>query len=296
MAGRDVNSEKRDSMQEIIAVIFDFDETLAPDTTWGFLEHWGADPPAFWREKVDPLVAEGWDPIPAYLYTMIEASRASSVRERITKSRLAGYGKLVRLYDGVTRIFGKLARQAQSVYPDASLEFYVVSSGLRDILLNTRISRNFTRIWSCDFFYHHETGEILFPKNIISFTDKTRYLFQISKGFVGPEYDNRPFEVNRRVPAEKLRIPFNQMIYVGDGYTDIPCFSLILKQRGIAIGVYDSQRREKWRQAWEFIEEGRVSNLVPADYSKNSALEQSLLMAVTKMANDIALRRRTYQG
>ena len=284
-------------MQETIAVVFDFDDTLAPDTTWGFLEYWGEDPSSFWRNRVDPLVQDGWDPIPAYLYTFIEASRARPPGERITKGCLASYGRLVRFHEGVTRIFGKLERQARSVHPDVRLEFYIISSGILEILLNTRIQRPFTRIWACNFLYHPQSQEILFPKNIISFTDKTRYLFQISKGFVGPEYNNRPFEVNRRVPAEQIRIPFNQMIYVGDGYTDIPCFSLIRKQKGIAIGVFDpTGHREKWRQAWEFIEEGRVSNLVPADYSKGSALEQSLLMAVDRMANDIALRKRTYQG
>jgi hypothetical protein len=282
-------------MHEIIAVVFDFDDTLAPDTTWGFLEHWGVDAPSFWREKVDVLVEDGWDPIPAYLYAMIEESRSRPEPERITRIELADYGRKLRLYEGVTKIFDKLTAQARSVHPDVRLEFYVLSSGLREILVNTKISRFFTRIWSCDFLYHPQTGEILFPKNVISFTDKTRYLFQISKGLVGPEYDNRPFEVNRRVSYEKMRIPLSQMIYVGDGYTDIPCFSLVMKQQGIAIGVYDAQRREKWQQAWAFIEEGRVSNLVPVDYRKNSALEQSLLMAVTKLANDIALRERTYR-
>ncbi len=279
-------------MQDTIAVVFDFDDTLAPDTTWGFLEHYGLNPRTFWQEKVDPLVADGWDPIPAYLYAMIEESKSRPPAERITREKLAAYGKNLRLHEGVTRIFGKLSTQAASVYPDAGLEFYVVSSGIREIIINTRISSRFTRIWSCDFLYHQHTGEILFPKNVISFTDKTRYLFQISKGLVGPEFDKRPFEVNRRVPREKIRVPFIQMIYVGDGYTDIPCFSLIRKQRGIAIGVYDPAHREKWSRAWGFIEDERVSNLLPADFRKGSALETSLLMAVDKLARDIALRHQ----
>ena len=283
-------------MQDTIAVVFDFDDTLAPDTTWGFLEHYGLNPRTFWQEKVDPLVADGWDPIPAYLYAMIEESKSRPPAERITREKLAAYGKNLRLHEGVTRIFGKLSRQAASVYPDAGLEFYVVSSGIREIIINTRISNRFTRIWSCDFLYHQHTGEILFPKNVISFTDKTRYLFQISKGLVGPEVDRLPLEVNRRVPDDKLRVPFKQMIYVGDGYTDVPCFSLILKQGGKAFGVFDPDRREKWRQAWGFIEDGRVSNLVPADFRKGSGLETSLLMAVYNISSEIALRRRTYQG
>ncbi|MBW1696362.1 MAG: haloacid dehalogenase-like hydrolase [Deltaproteobacteria bacterium] len=283
-------------MKETVAVIFDFDDTLAPDTTSGFLEQWGEKPDDFWNDKVNILLEQGWDPIPAYLYRLIEASKNRPAGERITKQLLAAFGSRVRFHHGVSRIFGKLKQTAEDVHPGLRLEFYIISSGIREIILNTRISSQFKQIWACDFHYSGSNREILFPKNVISFTDKTRYLFQISKGFVGPEYENRPFEVNRRVDEQNIRIPFEQMIYVGDGYTDIPCFSLIRKQQGIAIGVFDPERKEKWRQAWGFIEENRVSNLVPADYSKGSALEQSLLMAVDSMARRVALRGRTYQG
>lgn len=282
-------------MHETIGVVFDFDDTLAPDTTWGFLEWWGLEPRQFWREQVDPLLDEGWDPIPAYLYAMIEASKARPAGERITRDKLAEYGRGVRMYEGVSRIFEKLTTLARSIHPDIRIEFYVISSGIRDILVNTRISRHFTHIWACDFHCGPVTGEIIFPRRVVSFTDKTRYLFQISKGLVGSESEKRPFEVNKRIPWEKIRIPLNQIIYVGDGYTDIPCFSLVMKQQGVAIGVFDPNREEKWRQAWEFIEEGRVSNLAPSDYRRNSALEISLRMAVNRISHDIILRRRTYR-
>jgi len=283
-------------VQEIIAVIFDFDDTLAPDTTTAFLESRGIDSDRFWREKVDSLLAAGWDPIPAYLYGMIEESRALPPGERITAERLAAFGRQVRFHKGVNSIFAKLERAALEVYPEVRVEFYVISSGLREIIVNTRISPHFKDIWACGFHCHPQSGEITFAKNVISFTDKTRYLFQISKGLVGPEYANRPFEVNRRVEPERLRVPFSRMIYVGDGYTDIPCFSLVRKNQGTAIGVYDPGRREKWSQAWSFVEEERVSNLVPADYSKNSALEHTLIMAVEQKARTIALEQRTYRG
>ncbi len=279
-------------MQPIIGVVFDFDDTLGPDTTSAFLESLGVDPGPFWAETVGPLLAEGWDPIPAYLYRLIELSRSRPPAERITRERLRAFGRKVRLYDGVTRIFDRLRRHARAQNPEVRLEFYVISSGLRDILLNTRISREFTRIWSCDFLCDPVTGEILFPRNIISFTDKTRFLFQISKGMTGPEYDSLPFEVNRRIPREQLRIPFNQMIYVGDGYTDIPCFSLILKQQGTALGVYDPGHPEKWSRAWGFVKEERVSNLVRADYSKDSTLHDILMMATARLAGDIAQHGR----
>ena len=117
-----------------------------------------------------------------------------------------------------------------------------------------------------------------------------------SKGIFGKQSIGKPFEVNRKIEEEKLRIPINQMIFVGDGYTDIPCFSLINKFRGVPIGVYDKVDQERWGKAWGFTEEGRVLNLVPADYGKNSALSNSLIMAIDSIAGKINLRSHTYQG
>ena len=180
--------------------------------------------------------------------------------------------------------------------PRVTLEFYVVSSGIGEVLRNTPIAHEFREIWASDFAYDDE-GRIKFPRKIISFTDKTRYIFHVQKGIFGPEYVGKPFEVNRKVDPAKVRVPLNRMIMVGDGFTDIPCFSLVRQGQGIAIGVYgDSEDREKRSRAWGFIEDGRVSNLVRADYSEKSALSDSLVMAVEHLAKRISLFDHTYQG
>jgi hypothetical protein len=176
-----------------------------------------------------------------------------------------------------------------------AIEFYLVSSGIKDILQSTKLAKYFDDIWACNFCYD-ESGKIIFPKNIVSFTDKTRYLFQIAKGITGAESRGKPFEVNKKIKDGNLRIPFNQMIVVGDGYTDIPCFSLIRKNGGTAIGVFDKKNRDKWGRAWGYIEDERVSNLAPADYRKDSALSISLMMAAENITNRISLRNQTYQG
>lgn len=281
--------------QETVAVVFDFDDTLAPDTVSGFLASLGIEPRAFWAREVDPLLEEGWDPVPAYLYALLERSRSLRPPMPITRDMLAAWGRKVRLYEGATRVFDRLRRAAAAVDRRVTVEFYVVSSGIGEILRTTRIARAFTAIWACDFACD-ERGAIVFPRNVVSFTDKTRYLFHVSKGLVGPEHRNRPFEVNRKVPAARLRVPFDQMVFVGDGYTDVPCFAMVRDHGGVAIGVYSAQHRERWGRAWGFIEDGRVSNLVPADYRQGSALSNSLVMAVESMARRIALRRSTYQG
>jgi hypothetical protein len=283
-------------MQDIIAVVFDFDDTLAPDSTSGFLDHLGIDVPRFWQESVEPLIEAGWDPVPAYLYRMVEWSRSQPAGQRITRERLLEWGRKLKPYTGVTRLFDRLRREVQAVDPAIGIEFYLISSGIEEVLRASRIAARFTDIWACEFHFCTESGGIDFPRRVVSFTDKTRYLFHIAKGILGEEARRDPFAVNRKVAPERLRIPFNRMVYVGDGYTDIPCFSLIRRNDGIAFGVYDREDRRRWGRAWGFVEDGRVSNLLPADYSRHSALTNNLCMAVESLAQKVALRRRTYQG
>lgn len=281
-------------MHEIISIIFDFDDTLAPDSTSGYLGRCGVDVPRFWQEEVRPLMNANWDPVPAYFYKMIEKSNSGDI-EPITRDSLARWGAELPLYKGVETIFGRLRDAARKANPRVSLEFYLISSGIGEVLRHTRIVHEFKEIWASDFDYN-EKGRITFPRKIISFTDKTRYIFHIQKGIFGSDFIGKPFEVNRKVAQSKLRVPISQMIMVGDGYTDIPCFSLVRKEQGIAIGVFDADNREKWGKAWGFIEDGRVSNLAPADYSEKSALTYSLTMAVESMATRLSLADHIYQG
>ena len=279
---------------QIIAITFDFDDTLAPDATSGLLEARGVDVDPFWLE-VKSLYQSGWDPVPAYLYKVLEESRSNSAVGPITQSALQRWGKQVELYAGVDTLFARLRHFVASEYPEIALEFYLVSSGIGEVLRSTSIAENFKNIWACDFAYN-DAGEIGYPKNIVSFTDKTRYIFQIAKGIVGSQAASQPFAVNKAVSQSELRVPFDQIVFVGDGYTDIPCFSLVRANGGVAFGVYDPQNKSKWGKAWEYVSDNRVSNLAPADYSESSALWHGLQMAVGKIAQDISLKASTYQG
>jgi hypothetical protein len=282
-------------MSDVIALIFDFDDTLAPDSTSGFLADMGVDTASFWKEQVDPLLfGQDWDPVPAYMYRMIELSRGGE-HGRITRDRLRDWGARLPLHDGVITVFQRLTDAVREVQPQVSLEFYLISSGIGDVVRATPIAREFTEIWASEFIYDDDGG-IKFPRRIVSFTDKTRYLFHIQKGIIGRDFHNKPFEVNRKVPEDRLRVPFDQMVFVGDGYTDIPCFSLIRRAGGFAFGVWDPRHRDKRSRAWGFIEEGRVSNLNQARYDENAELYQWLEEAVTSLAHRIALKSRVYRG
>lgn len=281
--------------QKIIAVVFDFDDTLAHDSTSSFLDSLGVDVKAFWeRHKREFLNAE-WDPIPAYLHMMLQESQSRPAKSRITQAKLKAWGRKITFHPGVSTIFDRMRRQAAAVQSDIKVEFYIISSGIGEIIRHTSIAPKCTDIWASDFSYRGN-GEIDGLRNIVSFTDKTRFIFQISKGLIGTAARRDPFAVNKKIAAEDLRIPLDQMIFVGDGYTDVPCFSLAQRHGGVAIAVYDRKLHERWGKAWGFIEDHRVQHLVAADYRKQRGLDDALSFAIHKLSNNIALRAKTYQG
>lgn len=281
-------------MSSVIALIFDFDDTLAPDSTTGLLTDMGVDAARFWQDTVDPLLVADWDPVPAYLHSLIALSQQGT-HGPITQARLADWGQRLPLHAGVSTLFSRLREQVRAVDPGVHLEFYLISSGIGDVVRHTPIASAFTDIWASEFTYDAQ-GAIAFPRRIVSFTDKTRYLFHIQKGIVGPRFRGKPFEVNRKVPDERLRVPFERMIFVGDGYTDIPCFSLIRKSRGMAFGVWDPAHRDRRSRAWGFLEDGRVNNLNHARYDEAAELYQMLEMAVTSLAQRVAIAGHSYGG
>lgn len=166
-------------MSDVIALIFDFDDTLAPDSTSGFLESIGVDTQQFWSGRVDPLLAKDWDPVPAYLHEMIALSK-EGMHGPITQERLKKWGQALPLHTGVETLFRRLREQVRLVHPQVQLEFYLISSGIGDVVRHTRIASEFTAIWASEFIYDQHGG-ITFPRRVVSFTDKTRYLFHLLK-------------------------------------------------------------------------------------------------------------------
>jgi len=204
-------------------------------------------------------------------------------------------GKQLPFFDGVKDVFPHLRQVVKEANPRVSLEFYLISSGVGDVLRHMKIAHEFTDIWASEFHFD-ELDHACTARKIISFTDKTRYIFQVQKGIMGKASRGEPFAVNKRVPAEQVRISLNQMVFVGDGYTDIPCFSLIKKNGGIPIDVYDQRHTEKWANAFQFVADGRVSNLHSANYQQGSDLTNFLSMAVRSLAERIAVSASSYQG
>lgn len=270
-----------------IAIVFDFDDTLAPDTFDELIERLGLDVDEFRQQRYEPLKAAGWDHVAARFYCLVQESKQR--QEKITKNYLIQFGQELQPFKGVTEMFDRLHQRVQELNPKIELEFYMVTGGFAEVVRNTCIAPYFTKIWGCEFHYA-ENGEIEFLKRSISHTEKTRYLMHIASGQDQVDGDGRSFAY-RDVSESELYVPLSQIIYVGDGASDVPCFSVLNDEGGTAIGVYKEDTVEAWSQQIEVSESQRVANLAPANYQEDSELMRSLTLAVESLCKQISLRQ-----
>ncbi|MBD2018941.1 HAD family hydrolase [Leptolyngbya sp. FACHB-36] len=272
-----------------IAVVFDFDDTLAPDSFDALIESLGWTVSEFRQQRVRPLMDDGWDAVAARFYSLIDESNRRPADNRITKEYLIQFGQSLQPFDGVSEMFDRLHRRVHDLNPSIELEFYIITGGFEEVVSHTSIAPYLTKMWGCKFHFN-ERDEIAFIKRSISHTEKTRYLMQIASGSDNVEENGRSFAY-RDVPEEELHVPLAQMIYVGDGASDIPCFSVLNDEGGITIGVYKSRTAEEWTQQIQVSESQRVINLAPADYQEDSELMQSLTLAIESLCKQISLRQ-----
>jgi phosphoglycolate phosphatase-like HAD superfamily hydrolase len=272
-----------------IAVVFDLDDTLAPDTYGSVVERCcEVDPETFERERVQKLRRKGWNETLAKFFCLIEESERKG--GAITQEQLAAVGRGITLFEGVPEMFDRLRRVAGECCSDAELEFYLLSGGLLDVAAALPIADRFEKIWACEFHYG-ERGEVKFIKRVVTFPEKVRYLLALSKGMDEQDPDGRPSDVYRPLPESELYVPLDQVVYVGDGASDMPAFELMNEQHGIAIGVYKQKLRSDWPGYKEVRDGTRVQNLARVDFREGSELMQSLTLAVEQICKRIALRK-----
>lgn len=278
-----------------IALVFDFDDTLVPDSTTMLLKSRGVDPEDFWIHRLKPLIQDGWDPVHGYLKLLLDLTERGQPLEGLTLKDLNQFGQTLDPYPGLPQFFSevkKLIVEASSM-ADVGVEFYIISGGLEDIIRGCRkISRHMTGIWGCRLASAKKGGPVRFIKRTISFTEKTRYLFEINKGLQQSKTDKNPMLVNKHVPEEKRRIPFRNMIYVGDGLTDIPCFSLVSKNNGLSFGILqrDEHGAAKREIFDDLLRDKRVTSMHSPRYGKMDDLGTMLRTAVARICTDISVK------
>jgi 2-hydroxy-3-keto-5-methylthiopentenyl-1-phosphate phosphatase len=242
-----------------IALIMDWDDTLCPDSISALIQKMGLDPDAYWK-PLDDRVKQGWDIVTAYMVGLAQLFKDDPKAEAELISMAQKHQSFPGTMDLVERCKGVVMDQFG---PQVILETYILSSGLDTLIAHHPLSPNFDRHWSSSF--HFEEGRIAFPKNVLNFSDKLRCLVQIHKGLS----QQLPLDVTQKV--DKKAVPYENMIYVGDGYTDIPCFSKITARGGKCMAVVPENRNPNAPLFQKLMDDGRVEKVCPADYRKGKA-------------------------
>ena len=271
----------------VIAIMYDFDKTLCTKDMqdYGFIPSLDMQPSEFWQKANVFGSGAQMDGVLAYLYTMIEECKRKGIA--LTREALIKHGKGIELYPGVKEWFDRinLYGAAQGV----QIEHYVISSGIKEIIEGSGIAEKFTKIFACEFLYD-ENGCALWPKTAVNYTNKTQFVYRINKGVLDISND---IDLNRSMPDDSKRVPFCNMIYIGDGLSDVPCMKMMKAYGGCAIAVYQENNKSKVE---ELLLGDRVDFIFPADYRKEGRLDKTVHNLIKKMAiNDELVKENARQ-
>jgi len=275
--------------QNIIAIVYDYDQTLSPNYMQDevLFPTFGIDAKKFWGRCHTLVKEEGYDNELAYMKALLDYLEI----DRPTNARLRELGGGLQFFPGLPEMFeqfekGLLTPQHQA--HGIKVEHYIISSGLKVLIEGSRLAPYIRAMFGCEFAEDRE-GRIAFPKRAISHTQKTQFLFRINKGLLDYSQD-----VNDHMPADLRPVPFEHMIYIGDGPTDVPCFTVVRQHGGHAIAVYNATdpSRSSFKKCYQLSTHAdRVRHIAPADYRAGSHLRLLLEQMVEEVATRIVERR-----
>lgn len=259
----------------IIAIMYDFDRTLCTKDMqeFMFIPSLGISSADFWSEANELGSREKMDSILAYMYIMIKKSKEKKLK--LCKETLNKQGQGVLFFKGVESWFERINEFGREL--GVCVEHYVISSGLKEIIDGTSISDKFKEIYACEFLYD-EADNAVWPKTAVNYTNKTQFVYRINKGVLDVSND---VDLNKSMPDDSKRVPFCNMIYIGDGLSDVPCMKMMKAYGGQAIAVYQEDSKEK---VDELLLKERVDFIFPADYSENTGLDVTIKNIIRKMA------------
>lgn len=275
------------------AIVYDFDGTLAPGNMQerDFIPAIGMTTKKFWTEVRKESKDNQADNILVYMKLMLDKARAAKVK--VSKSDFRNYGKKLKFFKGVLQYeceggvekgwFDRINAYGRESH--IKVDHYIVSSGIREMIEGTSINKKFSEIYASSFFYDHN-GVAIWPALAINYTTKTQYLFRINKGCLDVSDTE---EINQYVEESERKVPFTNIIYIGDGETDIPCFRLVKDRGGHSIAVYKPNTRNAQKKLENLIVDGRVDFTSPADYRNKSKLDRLVKAIIDKIQVDSSL-------
>ena len=261
-----------------MAICYDFDHTLSPDDmqTFSLIPSFGIDPGDFWGES-DSLAREHlMDKNLAWMFELIKYSKFKG--KSLSRDYFRSVGSEVLLYKGVEEWFNYVNEYAESRGID--VEHYIISSGLKEIIEGTSIAKYIKRIYASSFLYSAD-GIAEWPAQSVNYTNKTQFIFRIAKGIL-EEHDER---VNDNMPHSKYPIPYENIVYIGDSSTDLPCMTLVKSKGGYSIGVFDPISKNK-KKVYQLFNDERINFYAPARYSKDSPIA----MYIRQIIDEVAMR------
>lgn len=261
----------------VLAICYDFDKTLSPDDmqAQGYIQSVGYDVAEFWKESNRLARDNEMDSNLAYMWLMVQESEGRMV---FSKEKLAEYGAQVRLFEGVDGWFERIREYGKA--HNVIVEHYIISSGLKEMIEGTKIAKEgaFEKIYASSFYFN-DRGVAKWPAQAINYTSKTQFLFRIEKGVL----DVNDPGVNEHFQPDEIRVPFRNMVYIGDSDTDIPCMKLVNTYGGHSIGVYDPVTDNK-DKVYKMMRDKRIRYFAPADYTEGSELDLLVKSIIDKTA------------
>ena len=268
----------------IVALIYDFDGTLSPGNMqeFGFIQAIGKTPEEFWKMSDGIAIGQDASNVLAYMKLMFDEARRGGIILR--KKDFHAFGKDIKLFEGVRDWFRHVNEYGAE--HGVRIEHYINSSGLKEIIEGSPIAKEFKHIFACTYIYD-EKGEAQWPGIAVDYTAKTQFLFKINKGIFSSRDSKR---VNESIAEENKRIPFTNMIYFGDGETDVPSMKIITMFGGKAIAVFDPKNPAKRAAAQKLQRQGRASFITPASYTRDSRTFKLVCSIIDKIRIDAELQ------
>lgn len=273
----------------VVAICYDFDKTLSPDDmqAQGYIQSVGYNVKDFWDKSNALARANDMDTNLAYMYTMMVEAQGNLL---FTKKNLEEYGSKVKLFKGVDGWFDRIRDYGKT--KGVIVEHYIISSGLKEMIEGTSIAKKgvFEKIYASSFYYN-ERNVAVWPAQVINYTSKTQFLFRIEKGTL----DINDPAVNDYFPPDQMRVPFRNIVYIGDSDTDIPCMKLVNSSGGHSIGVYDPDTNDKTK-VLKMIRDNRIRHFAPADYTENGELDRLVKEIIDKTATYEVLESHYFEN
>ncbi len=264
-----------------VAFIYDFDQTLCTNNMqeYALLPTLGIDAKAFWKETQEISIKNNMDSVLSYMYLLLKKAKDANIE--LTYDMLKDTGKSIQYYPGVEDYFDRINAYAKE--QGIELEHFVISSGTKEIIEGSSIYEKFKKVFACEYHYD-ENGHPDWPAMAINYTGKTQFLFRINK-YSLDVYDNST--INMGSDPKERTIPFSRMVYIADGFTDVPCMQLVKNNGGYSIAV----STDYTGTLQQLIKDKRINYVANADYSQDSELDHILKAIINKIAIDEELTK-----